>query len=202
MQETHVSRIGLLSYEEASEELNRTATSIRNAVVKGILHPIKIPHDRFKYLDQDEVEWFKDKELSIPNAEAYRLHKAKKQQETEQFLDDYTAQAERSGSPSNALKKTVRKELEKEMLQYLAPILYIFKISMADAEKKKQLQASMLAYVQSKQIDRQGLKEFAHQLTDELLREDIEPLEEEMYQDLLAAIRTVLATSANELRIA
>ena len=39
---TQIDRENLLTYEEAAFELQRSTSRIKNAVVEGILHPVKL----------------------------------------------------------------------------------------------------------------------------------------------------------------
>lgn len=61
-----------LTYHEAAGELGKSIESIQKAVSAGILHPVRFPPSNTRYLHQEEVEWFKDKPLSMPIAEAYK----------------------------------------------------------------------------------------------------------------------------------
>lgn len=68
------------TYQQATTELNRSVESIQKAVSGGILHPVRFPPSNTRYLQREEVEWFKDKPLSMPIAEAYRqLKEAQKE---------------------------------------------------------------------------------------------------------------------------
>ncbi len=60
------------TYQQAAAELDRSVESIQKAVSAGILHPIRFPPSNTRYLHREEVEWFKDKPLTMPIAEAYR----------------------------------------------------------------------------------------------------------------------------------
>src|SRR5690349_6817407 len=60
------------TYQQAAAELDRSVESIQKAVSAGILHPVRFPPSNTRYLLREEVEWFKDKPLTMPIAEAYR----------------------------------------------------------------------------------------------------------------------------------
>lgn len=60
------------TYQQAAAKLNRSVESIQKAVSAGILHPVRFPPSNTRYLQWEEVEWFKDKPLSMAIAEAYR----------------------------------------------------------------------------------------------------------------------------------
>jgi hypothetical protein len=60
------------NYQQAAAELDRSVESIQKAVSAGILHPIRFPPSNTRYLHREEVEWFKDKPLTMPIAEAYQ----------------------------------------------------------------------------------------------------------------------------------
>lgn len=53
-----VSNDNLRTYEQAAEYLHLSRGRIGGLVMEGVLHPIKLPNTRFKYLRQDEVEWY------------------------------------------------------------------------------------------------------------------------------------------------
>ncbi|HZO74498.1 MAG TPA: hypothetical protein VFB60_20005 [Ktedonobacteraceae bacterium] len=63
---------GYFTYQQAATELNRSVESIQKAVSAGILHPVRFPPSNTRYLRREEVEWFKDKPLSIAIAKAYQ----------------------------------------------------------------------------------------------------------------------------------
>src|SRR5713226_5086492 len=60
------------NYQQAAAELDRSVESIQKAVSAGILHPIRFPPSNTRYLHREEVEWFKDKPLTMPIAESYQ----------------------------------------------------------------------------------------------------------------------------------
>ena len=60
------------TYQQAAAELDRSVESIQKAVSAGILHPVRFPPSNTRFLPREEVEWFKDKPLSMAIAEAYR----------------------------------------------------------------------------------------------------------------------------------
>src|SRR5260370_37343231 len=68
------------TYQQAATELNRSVESIQKAVSAGILHPVRFPPSNTRYLQREEVEWFKDKPLSMPIAEAYQQLKEAQQE--------------------------------------------------------------------------------------------------------------------------
>lgn len=71
----------LLRYPDAARELGRSVKRVQQAIHAGILHPVKLPGQTAKYLQRDEIEWFKDKTLTEANAILYR--EMQKQQEPE-----------------------------------------------------------------------------------------------------------------------
>lgn len=60
------------TYQQAAAELSRSVESIQKAVSAGILHPVRFHPSNTRYLPREEVEWFKDKPLTMPIAGAYR----------------------------------------------------------------------------------------------------------------------------------
>jgi hypothetical protein len=60
------------TYQEAATELGKSVESIQKAVSAGILHPIRFPPSNTRYLHWEEVEWFKDKPLTMAIAQAYQ----------------------------------------------------------------------------------------------------------------------------------
>jgi hypothetical protein len=70
--EINGNREDYLTYQQAAVELDRSVESIQKAVSAGILHPVRFPPSNTRYLQREEVEWFKDKPLSMAIAEAYQ----------------------------------------------------------------------------------------------------------------------------------
>lgn len=50
----------LLTYEEAAREIGIALGSVKQAVNRGLLHPIKIPRERHKFLRREEVLQYRD----------------------------------------------------------------------------------------------------------------------------------------------
>lgn len=53
-----VSNDNLRTYEQAAEYLHLSRGRIGGLVMEGVLHAIKLPNTRFKYLRQEELEWY------------------------------------------------------------------------------------------------------------------------------------------------
>jgi hypothetical protein len=70
--EIKIDREDYFTYQQAATELGRSVESIQKAVSAGILHPVRFPPSNTRYLQREEVEWFKDKPLSMAIAEAYQ----------------------------------------------------------------------------------------------------------------------------------
>lgn len=64
-----------LTYREAAYEMGKSVESVQKAVSNGILQPVWI-RKQGKFIARDEVLWFKDKPLTLVNAELYQKFKA------------------------------------------------------------------------------------------------------------------------------
>lgn len=51
---------GLLTYEEAAHEIGLTLGSLRQVIGRGMLHPVKVPRQRRKFLRHEEVIEYRD----------------------------------------------------------------------------------------------------------------------------------------------
>jgi hypothetical protein len=47
-----------VTYDEAAALLRLSRSRINDLVYRGVLHPVKHPHDARKYLSQDEINWY------------------------------------------------------------------------------------------------------------------------------------------------
>jgi len=57
---------GLLTYEEAAQEIGFTLGSLKQVISRGGLHPIKVPRERRKFLRYEEVIQYRDAKPSQP----------------------------------------------------------------------------------------------------------------------------------------
>jgi hypothetical protein len=63
----------LLTYEEAAREIGVTLSAVKQTVNRGLLHPIKIPRERHKFLSREEVLRYRD------GKQAYKAQKGASQ---------------------------------------------------------------------------------------------------------------------------
>lgn len=59
----------LLTYEEAAREIGIALGSVKQAVNRGLLHPIKIPRERHKFLRREDVLRYRDGKKAYTHAQ-------------------------------------------------------------------------------------------------------------------------------------
>jgi hypothetical protein len=60
---------GLLTYEEAAHEIGLTLGSLKQVIGRGMLHPVKVPRQRRKFLRREEVMEYRDGKKMPPHLE-------------------------------------------------------------------------------------------------------------------------------------
>jgi hypothetical protein len=180
----------LYTYEEAAAELTRSPFTIRKAVSAGILHPIKLPHDNRKFIRVDEIEWYRNRELSLSNAELFRQHQSG------------TLEYPSFRQLGDAFKEFLESPEFEEIVLTLYPVFSSYAMRHADPEQmdylRKGLREDMQELAKDAQYNEKSrnlLDGLARRLTETLTRKDLTFVQRKTYRELLDA---TLDSIANE----
>lgn len=200
--------LDLLTYEEASKEINRALSSIKRAITNGYLTPVKRPREQIKYLEKDQVLWFKNRPFNAHNAQEYQAHKQREVQETDQFLSGYLASHEHQKEARPPLTEAQKLQAVEDSwgrspeaqaaMRAFAPVAIemALKLMSDDLDEmdavREELSQAIRAPIESAQ-DTERIRMFVRMAAEMLTRQDLSFGERRLYRRLLDEALDTLA---------